>query len=348
MRTLPFILVTLVASVMVAACGSDTSNLTGKTWELTAFTEKVPAYQGVVAPEDQGKYTITFATDGTFVAVADCNAVAGTYTTSGSSGLTITPGASTLVACPDGSFSDLFVHALSHAATYKIADDELTITLTKGGTLTFVVGSGTRPSQSAAAVVTAEPTATPSPKPTPKPTPSPTPKPTASPTPTPTATPAPTPKPSASAKPTPTPAPTPAPTPKPTPKPTPTPAPTPAPTPPPGADLVGRTWRLAMITERVPAFQGVVPEADRDKYTIDFSADGSFSARADCNTVGGTWTATSAGGLAITIGPSSLVACEEGSYSDLYILGLSNAASYTVANNALTITLRDQGTLGFQ
>ena len=31
--------------------------------------------------------------------------------------------------------------------------------------------------------------------------------------------------------------------------------------------------------------------------------------------------------------------------SDLYILGLGNAASYAVANGTLTITLQDQGTL---
>ena len=40
--------------------------------------------------------------------------------------------------------------------------------------------------------------------------------------------------------------------------------------------------------------------------------------------------------------------CGEGSFSDLYILGLSNAASYTVAGTTLTITLHDQGTLVYQ
>jgi hypothetical protein len=42
------------------------------------------------------------------------------------------------------------------------------------------------------------------------------------------------------------------------------------------------------------------------------------------------------------------VACGEGSFADLYVLGLSNAASYAIANDQLTITLTDQGTLVFK
>ena len=101
------------------------------------------------------------------------------------------------------------------------------------------------------------------------------------------------------------------------------------------------------MTEKVPAFQAVVPAADQAKYTIAFAADGTFSAQADCNKIAGTWAAAAGGVLAIAIGPSSLVACADGSLSDLYILGLGNAASYAVANGGLTITLHDQGTLVF-
>jgi hypothetical protein len=42
------------------------------------------------------------------------------------------------------------------------------------------------------------------------------------------------------------------------------------------------------------------------------------------------------------------VACGEGSYGDLYILGLTNAASYKIASSQLTITLTDGGTLTYQ
>ena len=102
------------------------------------------------------------------------------------------------------------------------------------------------------------------------------------------------------------------------------------------------------MTTRDPAHQGVVPEAERPKYTVAFAADGTFSATADCNTVNGTWTASAEGGLTIVPGASTIVACEEGSLGDLYVLALTNSASYAIANDGLTITLVDGGTLGFE
>ncbi len=115
-----------------------------------------------------------------------------------------------------------------------------------------------------------------------------------------------------------------------------------------GGGLTGKTWQLTAITEKVPAFQGVVPEAQQSNYTIEFKTDGSYKAKADCNQVSGTYTTTSSGGLTIVLGPSTLVACPEGSLSDQYVQALGNAASYAVANNQLTITLKDEGTLVFK
>ena len=274
---------------------------------------------------------------------------AGTYRTTSSGGLTIEVGPSTMVACPDGSYSDLFLHALGQAASYAIADDELTITLRDGGTLTF------SPAGEASASATPEPT----PSPTPSPSPSPTPEPTASPTEEPTEEPtsprlpplhrrrqARPPSPPRARPPSRRPRRPPRRRQKPTPAPTA--KPTPAPTPPPGADLVGRTWQLTTITLRDPIFQGVIPVADQGRYTVTFSADGTFSAQADCNQVAGTYVATASGGLTITPGPSTIVACADDSYGDLYVIGLTNAASYAVANDQLTITTRDGGTLGYR
>ena len=149
------------------------------------------------------------------------------------------------------------------------------------------------------------------------------------------------PSPTATPKPSPTATPKPSATAKPTAKPTASPAPGPA--------LVGPTWQLTAITEKTPAFQGVVPAADQPKYTVTFDASGSFQATADCNQVAGTYTSTGSGGLKITPGPSTLVMCPEGSLADLYMLGLSNAASYAIATDGtLTITLADGGTLTFK
>ena len=337
MRKLTLLVLAVAATVLAAACSNNApGNLIDRSWQLTAITEKVPAFQGVIPPADQSKYTVIFNKDGTFNAVADCNIVAGTYKTSGSDRLTMTLGPSTLAYCGPGSFGDLFAHALSRAASYAIAEGTLTITLNDGGTLTFVGAGQPGPTASAGAVATSAP-ATPTPTAKPTPTPSPSPSPTPAPTPTPTPT----------AKPTTGPTTAPTATPAPTPPPTPAPTATPAPTPPPSG-LTGRTWLLTAITEKVPAFQGLVPEAQQQNYTATFNPDGTFQAKADCNNLSGTYTSTPAGGLTLVIGPSTLVACPDGSFSDLYVLGLSNAASYAIANNALTITLADQGTLVYR
>ena len=97
-----------------------------------------------------------------------------------------------------------------------------------------------------------------------------------------------------------------------------------------------------------PAFQGVVPPDQQANYNITFKTDGTFSAKADCNTVNGGYAATSSGGLTLTPGPTTTVACAEGSYSDLYILALTTTASYAIANSQLTMTLTDQGTLVYK
>ena len=93
MRKLTLIALAVGLTAALAACGSNNENqLTGRNWQLTAITEKVPAFQGVIPPEDQGKYEITFNADNTYNGTADCNQIAGTYKTSGRDGLTINPG----------------------------------------------------------------------------------------------------------------------------------------------------------------------------------------------------------------------------------------------------------------
>jgi heat shock protein HslJ len=334
MRAFSLVLVAALSTVLFAACSSPNAGLTGKEWQLTAITERVPAYQGVVPPAEQSKYTITFHENDRFDATADCNRAAGTYRTTNRGGMTIEVGPSTMVICPEGSYSELFLHALGKAESFEAGADVLRITLSDGGTLTFA-RAGALPSE-ATATATAAPTASPSPKPTAKPTAAPTATPTAAPTTKPTTAPttAPTSKPTS--------APTAAPTAKPTT------APTAAPTAPPSSGLVGRAWQLTAFTLVDPAFQGNVPAADQAKYTINFASGGTFSAQADCNVVNGSYTTSSSGGLTITPGPSTVVACGEGSYGDLYILGLTNAASYAIANDQLTITLRDGGTLQYR
>ena len=226
------------------------------------------------SPANQGKYTVTFNSDGTYSASADCNQVSGKYTTSGSS-ITIEPGAMTMMACPEGSLGDLFANGLTQATTYAIANNVLTLTLKDGGTMTFAVG--TAPGSPAAA--TEQPTAA---------------------------------------------------------------AQSPA------EGLMGKAWELAAITEMVPAFQGVLPAADAGKYTIEFMDDGTYAAKADCNQLAGTYTATASGEMTINPGASTMAYCGEGSLADLYVIGLTNTQSYAIADGQLTLTLADGGTLQFK
>ena len=75
MRIRTFVVLAIGIAAVVAACsGSSGSSapsaasgagLTGKTWHLTAITEKVPAFQGVVPAAEQANYTIEFKSDGT-------------------------------------------------------------------------------------------------------------------------------------------------------------------------------------------------------------------------------------------------------------------------------------------
>ena len=149
--------------------GTDTGSLTGRTWQLASITGQTPAFQGVIPAAEQPLYTIAFGTDGTFAARADCNSLAGTYTLDRSDGMTITPGPSTLVACPDGSYGSLFAHALGTVTTWAIAGADLTLTTTDGGTGTFVDAADAPvvPTATASTPPSSSPSASPSAEPTP-------------------------------------------------------------------------------------------------------------------------------------------------------------------------------------
>jgi heat shock protein HslJ len=126
----------------------------------------------------------------------------------------------------------------------------------------------------------------------------------------------------------------------------------------PPAELLGRTWKLTGITSMTPAFQGVVPAVDQANYTIEFQADGRFTAKADCNEVAGTYEVhrggtdpsssgaanlppgPGGGSMTILPGPSTLAACPPGSLADLFVLGLGNVGGFGIADNQLTLGLK--------
>ena len=131
----------------------------------------------------------------------------------------------------------------------------------------------------------------------------------------------------------------------------------------PPAELLGKTWKLTAITETTPAFQGMVPEADQSKYTIEFSADGTFDAKADCNEVSGRYEVhrggddpedpklpleARGGSGSILPGPSTLAACPPGSLADLFVIGLGNASGFGITGNQLKIGIGGGGTDSLQ
>jgi heat shock protein HslJ len=111
-----------------------------------------------------------------------------------------------------------------------------------------------------------------------------------------------------------------------------------------GSALTGKTWQWTASTTTVPASQSVVP--DPENYTITFNEDGTWSGKADCNQVSGGYSTTGSN-LTMTLGPTTLMACPEGSLDGLFLEGLGKAASYSISGSDLTITDSDEGTMQF-
>jgi heat shock protein HslJ len=138
-RRLIAVTLTLVAlGAVFGACSVGGNGLTGSTWQLTAITQKVPAFQGVVPAADQARYTIVFNQDGTATIKADCNQVMADYEATPGGSITITPGASTMAMCPEDSMGTQFVAALGSADSYTVSGTRMTMRLGDEGTLEFL------------------------------------------------------------------------------------------------------------------------------------------------------------------------------------------------------------------
>jgi heat shock protein HslJ len=112
-----------------------------------------------------------------------------------------------------------------------------------------------------------------------------------------------------------------------------------------GVSFTGTTWKWTASTTKTPVSQSVVP--DPQDYTVEFKANQTFAAKADCNQVSGSWTSTADNGLTITLGPSTLAACGPDSLSDAFIAGLAKATRYVIEESKLILTMTDEGTMTF-
>jgi heat shock protein HslJ/uncharacterized protein YraI len=86
--------------------------LVGANWQWVGGRDVSTATYQVANPAN---YTLTFSEDGSVFVVADCNTSRGTYTLDGET-LSITLGATTLVACEEGSLSDQFMSQLGQSS----------------------------------------------------------------------------------------------------------------------------------------------------------------------------------------------------------------------------------------
>ena len=120
----------VIATLGVAGCSVANSSLAGPTWQWTSTTLTSPASQSVT-PDPQN-YTVTFKTDGTVSIKADCNQVNGIYAIEVPLGVTITLGASTMVACGEDSLSDTFLEQLTQVAEMSVANGQLNLELAEG------------------------------------------------------------------------------------------------------------------------------------------------------------------------------------------------------------------------
>ena len=107
-------------------------------------------------------------------------------------------------------------------------------------------------------------------------------------------------------------------------------------TPPPAAaDLVGEPWRLVQ-------FQGgdgtVLKPDDPAKYTVQFNADLSVSARIDCNRGRATW--KSAGANQVELGPLALtrMMCPPGSLHDQIVKQWGFVRSHVIKDGRLVLS----------
>ena len=115
MNRLPILISLILGMLIVTACepeGEPTSSdsISGIVWQWESVTEQ-PAGNVTTVPDPQS-YTITFNEDGTFTGQADCNSIAGTYSTEG--GFTITLGPTTLAFCGEVSLDTVYLDLLSN------------------------------------------------------------------------------------------------------------------------------------------------------------------------------------------------------------------------------------------
>jgi heat shock protein HslJ len=119
MKKIFLVLVMSMSILMLAGCGSASDSastasdsITGVSWKWQSVTNQ-DTDETTTVPNPEN-YTIEFNEDGTFIGKADCNNIAGTYSTE--NGFAITLGPSTLAFCGEASLDTVYLDLLSNIA----------------------------------------------------------------------------------------------------------------------------------------------------------------------------------------------------------------------------------------
>ncbi len=108
---------------------APTPALVGTLWKLQQIQMNDDT---LLVPDQPEHYTAEFLADGTLLVRADCNRGRGQFSTSDDRSLEVSPIATTLAACPEGSIGNDFVQALGNADSYFFQDGNLVIELIYG------------------------------------------------------------------------------------------------------------------------------------------------------------------------------------------------------------------------
>jgi heat shock protein HslJ len=111
-----------------------------------------------------------------------------------------------------------------------------------------------------------------------------------------------------------------------------------------GLEIVGTVWGWTPFLE---ANDNEILVDDPENYTIEFMPDGAVQIKADCNSVGGSYTVNGSQ-LTIELGPTTLVACPPGSLENEYLALLSDVNSYIMEGENLVLLIKyDTGSMFF-
>ena len=93
------------------------------------------------------------------------------------------------------------------------------------------------------------------------------------------------------------------------------------------SDVKGVLWRWTATLHGTDSSTGVVAVPDVGNYLLRLSEDGTFTGKADCNILGGTYS-MSGSDLTLQPGPMTKIACGKDSKSDEYVALLKRVATW--------------------